>query len=353
MVIKRQVFGEAPGLGLVDLYSLVNRNGFEARISNYGGIVVSLFAPDRGGVWSDVVLGYETLDGYIEKNPYFGSVVGRFGNRIAGGRFSLDGAEYTLMRNDGPNHLHGGVRGFDKVVWNATALRTSEGPALRLSYTSPDGEEGYPGVLDVTVIYTVTETNELRIDYEAVTDRPTVVNLTHHSYFNLAGAGEGDILGHELTLNADRFTPIDGTLIPTGELRTVRGTPLDFTAPSVIGARIGEDYDQLVYGIGYDHNWVLNRAEAGLSFAARVREPGAGRIMEVYTTEPGIQFYSGNFLDGTITGKRGKVYRKRDGFCLETQHFPDSPNKPQFPSTVLRPGEHYTQTTIYRFLADR
>ncbi len=354
MVIKRQVFGEVPGYGMVDLYTLVNRNGFEARITNYGGIVVSLFAPDRNGVWADVVLGYDTLEDYLKDNsPYFGSIVGRVGNRIAGGRFSLDGVEYTLARNNGPNHLHGGIRGFDKVVWAAEALGGPDGPVLRLSYTSSDGEEGYPGTLETVVTYTVTSDNELRIDYGAFTDRPTVVNLTHHSYFNLAGTGSGNILGHELTINSDRFTPIDDTLIPTGEVRSVKGTPLDFTVPALIGARIGDDYDQLAFGIGYDHNWVLNRPDKGLSFAARVREPGSGRVMEVYTTEPAIQFYSGNFLDGTITGKGGAVYRQRDGLCLETQHYPDSPNKPEFPSIVLRPGERYAQTTTYRFLADR
>ncbi|MHB9029268.1 MAG: aldose epimerase family protein [Candidatus Latescibacterota bacterium] len=352
MVIKRQVFGVMPDGRMVDLYTLVNSHGLEARIANYGGTVVSLFAPDREGKWADIVLGRENLEGYFPNNPYFGCIVGRYGNRIAGGKFVLNGVEHTLARNNGPNHLHGGVKGFNQALWDAETFLSETGPSLKLSYLSPDGEEGYPGNLSVTVTYTVTDANELRIDYEAAADRPTVVNLTHHSYFNLAGAEAGNILGHELTINADAFTPIDETLITTGEIRSVKGTPLDFTEPAVIGARIGEDYDQLVFGLGYDHNWVLNKAGSELSFAARVREPASGRVMEVYTTEPGIQFYSGNFLDGSITGKKGKVYHKRDGLCLETQHFPDSVNKPRFPSTVLNPGERYTQTTIYRFEAE-
>jgi aldose 1-epimerase len=349
VVIKRQVFGVLPDGRVVDLYTLVNDNGMEARITSYGGIVVSLFVPDREGRWADVVLGHENLAGYLPNNAYFGCIVGRYGNRIAGGKFVLNGKEYTLARNNGPNHLHGGIRGFDQALWDAEAFRSEAGPSLKLSRLSPDGEEGYPGNLSVTVTYTITDANELRIDYKAATDRPTVVNLTHHSYFNLAGAGAGNILGHELAIDADSFTPIDDTLITTGEIRSVKGTPLEFTKPIPIGARIDDAYDQLVFGLGYDHNWVLNKAGADLSFAARVREPVSGRVMDVYTTEPGIQFYSGNFLDGSITGKNGKVYYKRDGLCLETQHFPDSVNKPRFPSTVLNPGEAYTQTTVYRF----
>ncbi len=349
MSIKRQVFGVMPEGGTADLYTLTANRGFEARITNYGGIVVSLFAPDRNGKMSDVVLGYDTLAEYIQNNPYFGCIVGRYGNRIADGKFVLNGIWYTLAQNNGKNHLHGGIKGFDKVLWDADASLGETGPSLRLTYLSPDGEEGYPGNLSVAVTYTVTDADELRIDYEATADMPTAVNLTHHSYFNLAGADAGTILGHELTINADAFTPIDHTLIPTGEIRSVKGTPLDFTQPAIIGDRIDEEYDQLVFGLGYDHNWALNKSGEELSFAARVREPVSGRVMETYTTEPGIQFYSGNFLDGSIVGKKGKKYCKRDGFCLETQHYPDSPNKPNFPSTTLRPGQTYKTTTIHKF----
>ncbi len=348
MVIKRQPFGTAPDGTVVDIFTLVNDNGLEARITNYGGIVTTINAPDRNGKWADIVLGCDTLDEYVRKSPYFGCIVGRYANRIAGGRFSLDGVEYALAKNDGANHLHGGLKGFDKAVWAAEASLTAEGPSLKLTAHSADGEEGYPGNMDVIVTYTLTNAGELRLDYRAVADRATVVNLTNHSYFNLAGAEVGSILGHELTIDADAFTPIDGTLIPTGELRPVAGTPLDFTRPRVIGERIDSDHEQLAFGMGYDHNWVLNSG-GGLSRAARVYEPGSGRVLEVFTTEPGIQFYSGNFLDGSCTGKNGKVYNRREGFCLETQHFPDSPNKPQFPSVVLRPGEEYAQTTVFRF----
>lgn len=335
----------------VDLYTLTNDTGVEARIMTYGGIVVSLKVPDRHGDLGDVVLGYDTLEGYLRDNPYFGALIGRYGNRIAKGRFTLDGKVYRLARNNGKNHLHGGIKGFDKVIWKATEARRENGVGLQLTYLSRDGEEGYPGNLSVTVVYTLTHNNELRIDYAATTDKKTIVNLTNHSYFNLAGAGKGNILGHEMMLDADRFTPVDKGLIPTGELREVKGTPMDFTEPTPIGARIDRQDEQLIFGLGYDHNWVLNHKNGTLALAARVFEPTTGRSMEVYTTEPGIQFYSGNFLDGAITGKNGKVYHKRYGFCLETQHFPDSPNKPQFPSTVLNPGQEYRQTTIYKFSA--
>lgn len=349
MKIEKHAFGKTADGTPVELYTLTNANGLEAKITNYGGIVVSLLVPDRDGKPGDVVLGYETLEEYIENNPYFGTLVGRYGNRIARGKFTLEGIEYTLAQNDGENHLHGGLKGFDKVVWKADAVRSKNSVGLKLTYLSKDGEEGYPGNLSVTVVYTLTNDNELKIEYTAVTDKVTIVNLTHHGYFNLAGAGLGDILGHELMIKADRFTPVDKGLIPTGELRSVKGTPMDFTRAAAIGARIDQAAEQLVLGGGYDHNWVLNNGDGSLALAAKVYEPTTGRVMEVYTTEPGIQFYSGNFLDGSITGKGGKVYEYRYGFCLETQHFPDSPNKPDFPSTVLKPGETYTTTTIYTF----
>jgi len=345
--IKRQAFGVTASQERVDLYTLTNANGIEVRVMTYGGIVVSLRAPDRNGKLGDVVLGYENLDGYLKNNPYFGSIVGRYGNRIGNGRFSLDGKEYSLPRNNGDNTLHGGLKGFDKVVWKARELRSNDGVGLSLSYLSKDGEEGFPGNLAVTVVYILTNRNELRIEYSATTDKPTVVNLTHHSYFNLAG--EGSILNHELMIYADKFTPVDSGLIPTGELRSVKGTPMDFTAPAVIGSRIDQKDEQLTLGKGYDHNWVLNNRSGKLALAASAYEPNSGRLLEVYTTEPGLQFYSGNFLDGSITGKHGQVYKRRYGFCLETQHFPDSPNKPGFPSTALKPGQRYKSATIYRF----
>ena len=346
----RAPFGNVDGKE-VFLYTLRNKSGMEARITNYGGIVVSLLVPDKSGTPGDVVLGYDSLSSYVKATPYFGAIVGRYGNRIGNARFTLDGKEYRLNANDGPNTLHGGLKGFDKVVWDADGSTPATQPSLSLSYLSRDGEEGYPGNLKATVVYTLTDSNELRIDYTASTDRPTVLNLTHHSYFNLAGAGSGDILSHELMLNADKFTPIDSGLITTGELKPVEGTPMDFRTPTVIGARIGVKDDQLRFGRGYDHNWVLNRTGEGLSLAARLSEKTSGRVMEVWTTEPGVQFYSGNFLDGTNIGKGGKAYAYRNGLCLETQHFPDSPNKPAFPSTVLRPGENFASTTVYKFSA--
>ena len=349
MSVAKRAFGQMADGTPVDLYTLANANGVEAEISNYGGIVVALMVPDRNGKLDDVVLGFDTLEGYLAHNLYLGCIAGRYANRIAKGRFVLDGVEYTLAQNDGENHLHGGIKGFDKVVWQAEQFERDDAAGLQLTYLSKDGEEGYPGDLSVTVTYSLTGDDELKIEYSATTDRPTVVNLTNHSYFNLAGQVPRDILGHELTIYADRFTPVDGTLIPTGELRSVVGTPLDFSKAVAIGARIEQDYDQLRFGKGYDQNWVLDNPEGSLALAARVHEPASGRVMEVYTTEPGIQFYSGNFLDGTATGKGGIVYHKRFGFCLETQHYPDSPNKPGFPSVVLRPGEEYAQTTVYRF----
>lgn len=353
MSIQVRPFGKTPDGQDVELYSLTNSKGMQADIITYGGIVTSLYVPDRQGKLvpkgrADVVLGYDNLGDYIKNNPYFGCIVGRYGNRIAKGTFTLDGTQYTLATNDGQNHLHGGNKGFDKVIWKAEMVQSENEVGIKLSYLSKDGEEGYPGNLSCTVTYTLTENNELKIDYEATTDKPTVCNLTHHSYFNFTGC-ERDILGHELMLNADRFTPVDAGLIPTGQLQSVKDTVMDFTKQTPIGDRIDSDYEQIKFAGGYDHNWVLNRKDEGLALAARVYEPTTARMMEVYTTEPGIQFYSGNFLDGTITGKEGKVYKKRYGFCLEAQHYPDSPNKPNFPSTVLRPGQKYKTTTIYRF----
>jgi aldose 1-epimerase len=308
--------------------------------------------PDKNGKLGDIVLGYDKLADYLKETPYFGAIVGRYGNRIGKGTFTLDGKTYTLATNNGENHLHGGLKGFDKVVWTAAAHKASaDGVALTLNYLSKDMEEGYPGNLDVTIVFTLTNANELRIDYKATTDKATVCNVTHHGYFNLAGQGKGDILGHELTLNADRYTPVDAGLITTGELAAVKGTPMDFTKPTAIGARINNTFEQLTFGGGYDHNWVLNKKGSEMSLAASVYEPTSGRVMEVRTNEPGVQFYSGNFLDGTLTGKGGKVYQHRYGFCLETQHYPDSPNKPNFPTTTLRPGQTYKTTTIYKFSA--
>lgn len=336
-----------------DLYTLANRNGMQVGITNYGGRVVSIVVPDRHGKFADVVLGFDTLDGYLGANPYFGALVGRYANRIGGGRFKLDGVEYKLAVNNGPNSLHGGLKGFDKVLWTAREYSKNP-PALELTYLSQDGEEGYPGKLTTKVVYTLTESNELRIDYTATTDKDTVLNLTNHSYFNLAGQANGDILKHEIMINADRFTPVDANLIPTGELRKVEGTPFDLRKPTVVGAHINDTHDeQIKFGGGYDHNFVLNRTGHGLTFAARVTEPESGRVLEVLTTQPGIQFYTGNFLDGTVHGKGGKAYPRRSALCLETQHFPDTPNHPKFPTAELKPGEAYRQTTIYKFSTTR
>lgn len=348
MTISHAPFGQAPDGTPVQLYTLRNSRGSEAQICTYGGIVTSLKVADKHGKFGDVVLGYDTLDGYIEKSPHFGCLVGRYGNRIAKGKFTLNGKEYTLAVNNPPNSLHGGVMGFDKVVWKAKVLVSSTGPALELNYTSKDGEEGFPGNLKVAATYTLTEDNALRLDFIATTDADTVCNLTHHSYFNFAGKGE--VLGHVVTIHADTFTPVDANMIPTGELRPVKGTPLDFTKPTSIGARINSDDEQIKLGGGYDHNWVVNQATPGqLTHAATVTEPTSGRVMEVWTTEPGIQFYTGNFLDGSITGKGGWTYQARNGFCFEPQHFPDSPNQPSFPTTVLKPGQTYQNTIIYKF----
>ena len=346
--VRQEPYGTADGKQ-VSLFTLANRKGVEAKITNYGGIVVSLSVPDRKGQMDDVVLGFDTLDEYTAGNPpYFGALIGRYANRIALGRFKLGGVEYKLAANNDPNHLHGGVKGFDKVVWDARPLR---GAALELTYLSRDGEEGYPGTLRARVVYTLTDRNELRIDYSATTDKDTIVALTHHSYFNLKGQGNGDILDHQLTLNAPRFTPIDATSIPTGELRSVKGTPFDFTTPTAIGSRIEQADEQLKNGSGYDHNYVITLKPGALRKAAEAYEATTGRVMEVWTTEPGVQLYTGNFLTPGLKGKAGKTYDKRHGFCLETQHFPDSPNKRNFPSTTLRRGARYSTTTIYRFSA--
>ena len=346
--IDKQPFGKTADGVSVDAYTLTNKNGAKVKIITYGARVVSIEVRDREGKLGDVALGYDDILGYEKDSSYLGPIVGRYGNRIAKGRFTLDGVTYTLATNNNGNHLHGGLRGFDKVVWTAKGSVVAEAARLRLTYLSKDQEEGYPGNLSVTVIYTWTDRNELKIEYSAQTDKPTVLNLTNHAYFNLAGAGVGDILNHEMRINALRFTPTDATSIPTGELRSVKGTPLDFTSAQLIGARIEEKYEQLISGSGYDHNFVLNKPSGKLGLAAEVYESKSGRVLRVYTTEPGVQFYSGNFLNGAI-GKQGLAYPRRSGFCLETQHYPDSPNKPRFPSTVLRPGGRYTQTTIYQF----
>ena len=350
-VPKRESFGQTGDGQAVEIYTLKNRRGAEARITTYGGAVVSLTMPDRAGKFDDVLLGFDDLEGYQKTTTYIGSLVGRYANRIAKGRFTLNGKEYTLATNNGENHLHGGIRGFDKVVWKARPLPARGGQALELTYLSRDGEEGYPGNLTVRVVYTLTDANELKIDYYATTDKDTVVNLTNHNYYNLAGQGNGDILGHLLTINASRFTPTDAGAIPTGELRAVRGTPFDFTRPTAIGARIEQDEEQLKLGKGYDHNFVVNGRAGVLRLAARVTEPTTGRVMETWTTEPGVQLYTGNYLDGSDMGKGGKPYRHRYGFCLETQHYPDSPNRPEFPSTVLRKGARFRSTTVYKFSA--
>jgi len=344
--MQKQSFGKTEDGQPVDLYILTNKNGMEAAITNYGGTVVSLKVPDRNGKFEDVVLGYDNLDGYATGKAYIGATVGRYANRIAHAAFTLDGVTYTLAKNDGDNHLHGG---FNKRVWTAKDISGSTGQALELTYLSKDGEEGFPGTLPVKVVYTLTDRNELRIDYTATTDKDTVLNLTNHAYFNLAGQGNGDILQQQIMIRADKFTPIDAVSIPTGELRSVKGTPFDFTNSTAIGARIDQDDQQLKLGRGYDHNWVLNNAMPGSLFlAVQAYDPRSGRVLEVLTTEPGIQLYTGNFLDG-IHGKDGKVYNRRYAFCLETQHFPDSPNHPSFPTTELKPGQHFQSTTVYKF----
>ena len=347
--ITKAPFGKSDDAPATDLYTLSNPSGMKAKITNYGGIVTELHVPDKNGNNGDVVLGYDKLSSYIEASPYFGCITGRYANRIAKGRFTIDGTEYKLATNNGDNHLHGGVAGLDKKVWSAKEVKGVGRAGIEFSYLSPDGEEGYPGNVHCKVTYWLTVQNEIEIQYEATTDKSTHLNLTHHSYFNLAGAGSGDILNHEVELFADKFVPTDASNIPLGELAPVKGTPFDFLTPHKIGARIGENNQQLKVGLGYDHNWVINSTGKGIELAARVTEEKSGRIMEVLTDQPGIQFYTGNFLDGSNVGKGGNVYKHRNAFCLETQKFPDSPNNPSYPSSLLEPGQTYRHVCIYRF----
>jgi aldose 1-epimerase len=349
--ITKEPFGSVGGQA-VDRYTLKNCNKMEVKILTYGGILQEISVPDRRHKVANVTLGFDNLADYVAMNPYFGCITGRYANRIAEGRFTLDGTTYQLAINNPPNHLHGGDVGFDKRVWDAKAIQGSKTVGLELTYTSPAGEESYPGELTTKVTYTLTTRNQIVMDYHATTDAPTIVNLTNHAYWNLEGEGEGDIYDHVLELNAPSYTPVDETLIPTGSIDPVAGTPLDFTDPTAIGDRIRDGHPQLVIGRGYDHNWVLDRPspdDTSRILAARVSEPDSGRVLSIYTTEPGIQFYSGNFLDGTLVGTSGRMYRQGDGFALETQHYPDSPNHSNFPSTVLRPGEVYETQTIYQF----
>lgn len=344
--ISAAPFGKLEDGTSISLYTMKNGKGVEMKVMNYGGIIVSLFVPDRDGKSVDVLLGYDSLDAYVKRSPFFGALVGRYGNRIGKGRFTLDGKVYDLVKNNNGNHLHGGTKGFDKAVWNIEEIPSNDGVALKLSYLSKDMEEGYPGNLHTEIIYTLTEDNTIRFEYKATTDKKTVVNLTQHAYFNLNG-GKTDILSHEMKLNADRFVPVDQGLIPTGELKSVENTPFDFRKPVAIGSRINAKDQQIEFGKGYDHTWVINGE--GLKETAVVFDASTGIEMTVHTTEPGVQFYTGNFLDGTLSGKNNVVYNQRTGFCLETQHFPDSPNQPDFPSVVLNPGETYNTTTTYKF----
>ncbi len=345
--VTREPFGMTPEGDSVALFTLTNAHGVELRAMTYGGIIVSLKVPDRDGKLGDVVLGYDSLAGYLRSSPYFGAIVGRYANRIAKGTFTLDGQTYHLAINNPPNALHGGLRGFDKVVWSGEPLSDGRGAGVVFRHTSPDGDEGYPGTVTVLVSYTLTDSHDVVIDYQATTDKATPINLSQHSYFNLAGAGS--ILGHELMIAADSFTPIDSTFIPTGVIAPVAGTPFDFRTPHRIGERINDDNEQLRYAGGYDHNFVLNDAGTGLALAARLGDSASGRVLEIHTDQPGIQFYSGNFLDGTLTGKHGIVYAHRSGLALESQHFPDSPNHPDFPSTILGPGQQFRSRTIWHF----
>jgi aldose 1-epimerase len=342
--IKKAPFGSVDGQN-VDIFTLTSSKGIEARITNYGGIVVSLKTPDKSGQSADIVQGFDDLKGYLQDEPYFGALIGRYANRIGKARFTLDGKEYKLAANDGQNSLHGGRKGFDKRVWTPVV----KGSSLELTYVSKDGEEGYPGTLTAKVVYTLSPNGDLKIEYSATTDKDTVLNLSNHTYFNLKGQGNGDILDHELTLYASRYTPVDAGLIPTGELRPVKGTPFDFLTTHKIGERIEGSDEQLKLGKGYDHNWVLDAKSGVLAKAAVVHEATSGRVLEVWTTQPGVQFYTGNFLDGTLKGKDGKTYPRRAALCLETQHFPDSPNQPKFPSAVLKPGQTFHATTVWKF----
>lgn len=350
--VAKAAFGTTKDGQPVDIYTVTNSHGMELKALNFGGIIVSLRVPDKAGKSEDVVLGFDNLAGYEENNPHFGALIGRYGNRIANGEFKLNGETYHLPKNNGPNTLHGGVKGFDKMMWQADPFENKDAAGIVLTRVSKDGEEGFPGNVKVKVTYTLTNNNELTFEYEATTDKATPINLTEHSYFNLSGEGNGNILDQVLKLNADHFTPVDKTLIPTGEIRSVKNTPLDFTKATTIGARINDSYDQMVLAGGYDHNFVINGKPGTMRLAARAKDPKSGRVLEVFTTEPGVQFYSGNFLDGTLTGKHGHKYQKRDGFCLETQHYPDSPNHPKFPSTILKPGETYHTNTMLKFSAE-
>jgi aldose 1-epimerase len=350
MQMQKQPFGKTEDGQPVDLYTLTNNEGLEVAITNYGGTVVSMKVPDKSGKIEDVVLGYDTVEGYETGSAYFGGTIGRYANRIANGTFRLDGVAYHVPKNEGDNSLHGGIKGFHKRVWTAKDVSDHAGQALELTYLSRDGEEGFPGNLSAKVVFTLpANQNELRIEYGATTDKDTVINLTNHSYFNLSGPGNGDILQNQITIYASRFTPIGQSLIPTGELQEVKGTPFDFLHATAVDERINQDDPQLKFGRGYDHNWVLDRTASGLSLAARAYDPQSGRVLEVLTTEPSIQFYTGNFLDGTVHGKGGKAYAYRSAFCLETQHFPDSPNHPEFPTTELKPGQHYHSATVLKF----
>lgn len=354
--VTSEPFGEADGQP-VERYTLTNANGMQVSVLTYGATVQSLMVPDRDGNLADIALGFDNIDDYLTSSPYFGAIVGRYANRIAKGQFTLDGETYQLAINNEPNTLHGGDKGFDKQIWKAEPTESADGPSVTFSRTSPDGEEGYPGNLEVSVTYTLTQDNALRIDYHATTDAPTVINLSNHTYFNLAGEGSGSIYDHELMLNASNYTPVDSTLIPTGEIAPVSGSAFDFTTPHPIGERIRDgSNEQIMFGLGYDHNFVLDRPSAddtSMIQAARVTDPATGRVMVISTTEPGIQFYSGNFLNGSISGPSGQAYRQGDAFCLETQHFPDSPNHPEFPTTEVRPGEEFTSTTVYAFETDQ
>jgi aldose 1-epimerase len=351
--ITKAPFGKTSDGVPVEIFTLCNRNGCEARIMTYGGIVQSLTMPDRNGKLADIVLGYDTVDAYIAKTPYFGALIGRYGNRIGGAKFTLEGKTYKLVANNGPNSLHGGVKGFDKVVWTAAKADIGpQGPRLELNYLSKDGEEGFPGNLNVTAVYTLTDDNELDVRFSATTDKPTVCSLTHHSYFNLRGQGNGDVLGHVLYLNAKEVTAVNSQLIPTDKIEPVDGTPFDFRKPTAIGAHINDPNTELQYGPGYDHNWIIDKPLGKLGLVARVYEPTSGRFMEVWSTEPGTQFYTGNSLDG-MKGKGGAVYSSRTGFCIEPQHYPDSPNHPNFPSTELKPGQTYTNIIVYKFSAKK
>ena len=353
LTVEKNQFGKTIDFTDVDQYILSNNKGMEISIITYGGVITSWTAADKNGEYKDVVLGYNTLAEYEAETPYFGALIGRYGNRISGGKFKLDDQEYTLAANNGVNHLHGGLKGFDKVVWDAKAIVNDSSVSLELSYLSKDMEEGYPGNLKSKVTYTLNNEDELSVSYEATTDKPTIVNLTQHSYFNLTADFNQDILNHDIVINADSFLPVDTTLIPTGEFKDVAETPFDFRKPKAIGKHINQENTQLENGMGYDHTWVLNGQDKGLRFVASAYEPVSGRLLEVYSDEPGIQFYSGNFLDGTLPNKSNGTYQHRTGFCLETQHYPNSPNQENFPSVRLNPGDKYESTTVFSLTAER